>query len=420
MKKLSWLFLTACVCILLISIENIFAASVFDLLVTSEGEKYEESYNEIKDLVDAIDEDYIRQNIPNYTDVSEAFGKVNFRGVSIELGFKKESTELALDIPAIGVKEIFVGSTRDDSVDKLEEWFKNSGGEALTKLMQELVASTPNDPIAGNPNSLMANIVQLDYDAAFTANNSNIRQVSEIETDKTVNNSNLIGIGARFGSYRQGDMDSQHISFPLSYTVRFDNSSNKLRFKLPITMTEVDGAKAYNLGFGIGFGWQLVDNWEITPSVNYAAVASVDLGSVGQIASGSVTSAYKFGIGNCELSIGNMIGYYKTLEFSYDDYSLNPDIANTVIRNGIMLSIPTQNILQRTAIELFINDTRYFGSNLYIDQYNEIGFSFGYTKTERKTVLSKIKNYFRDFRIGVTYLYSDNSKGFSANIGYKF
>lgn len=415
MRKLSLLFNLVCICAALIIPENTFSASVFELTVTSEDAAYHENYSSAEDFVDGINENYIRQRIPNYTDKSYAFGRVNFRGLPLSLSFKEGTTELTLNISSIGVVETFAGTTRDDSVDKLEDWFKSGGGDALTKFMQELAASTPNDPIAGNPNSLMANMVQSDYDSAVTSNVSNLRQT---KTDGS--NANLVGMVARFGSYRQGDMDSRHLSVPLSYTVRFDNSRNKIRFKMPMTMIEVDGAKAYNLGLGIGFGWHPAGNWEITPSVSYAAVGSEDLCSVGQIVSGSITSAFKFGIGNCEASMGNMAGYYRTLKFTYDDYSFDPDISNTVIRNGLMLSVPTEIMLKRTSLELFITDTRYFGSDLYIDQYNEIGFSFGYRKTERKTVLSKIRNYLNDFRIGVTYLYSDDSKGFSTNIGYSF
>ncbi len=417
MKKLNCLFTVMSASALLTLPQNVFSASILDLLVTSEGLTYQESYSSVEDVINGIDEDYIRQQISNYTDQSDVSGTINFRGVSVALSFTKDSTELTLNIPTIGVQEIFIGGTRDDSVDQLEEWFKSEGGDALTDLMQSLAASTANDPIAGNPNSLMANIVQSDYDSAFTSTVSNVKQSAEVKTDATASTSNLMGIGARFGSYQQDDLDSQHLFLPLSYTVLFDNSFNTLKFKMPVAMTNVDGAESYSLGFGIELGLQVTDNWRLTPSVNYGTVASIDLGSVGQIASGSVTSASKIEIGNCELSMGNMVGYYKTLEFSYDEYSFDPEIANTVIRNGLMLSIPTENILNSTSLELFVTDTRYSGSDLYIDSYDEIGFSFGSTKNEGKSIVSKIKNY---LRVGVTYLYSDESKGFSANFGYTF
>lgn len=404
----------------LIFSQSLFAASIFDLTVTSEGSVFQESYNKVADLINGIDEDNIKRQIPNYTDQSSALVAANFRGLPISLTFPQNSTQLTLRIPAIHVQETFTGATRDDSIDKLEDWFKKTGGDALTRLMQELAASTPNDPIAGNPNSLMAHMVHSDYGDGFTDNVSNIGQIAEINTEGSTSNINLVGLGARFGSYRHGDLDSRHMTLPLSYTVQFDGSPNELSLKVPVVATEVDGAKAYNLGLGVGFGWQLSERWRITPAVNYAVVASSDLGSVGQVISGSLTSAYQFKIDNTKLYLGNMLGYYRTLKFSSNDYSFDPDISNTVVRNGMLWAVPTPDIMAKTTLELFLIDTRYFGSDLYIDQYNEVGFSFGFNKTRRNTMRSTIKNYLDDFRVGITYLYSDHSKGFTVNLGYRF
>ncbi|MCI5192650.1 MAG: hypothetical protein D3915_05925 [Candidatus Electrothrix sp. AU1_5] len=203
--------------------QNVFSESIFDILVSSEGFTYQESYSSLEDVMNGIDEDYIRQQIYRYTDQSGVFSRVNLKGIPITLSFLERSTALSLHIPAIGVQETFIGATRDDSVDQLEEWLKSNGEDALTALMQELAAATPNDPIAGNPNSLMGNVVQSDYDSGFTSNVSKIKQSKEVRTDATDDNSNLVGIKARYGSYRQGGMDNKHFSLPLSYTQQFSS-----------------------------------------------------------------------------------------------------------------------------------------------------------------------------------------------------
>ena len=121
-----------------------------------------------------------------------------------------------------------------------------------------------------------------------------------------------------------------------------------------------------------------------------------------------------------------MGGYYRTLEIpfefggSLDAGLLDPNIGNTVFRNGVMVSIPTESLLKNTALELFFADTRYFGSALFIDNYQEIGFAYGFNKTERKTIKDKIRNCLKDFRGGATYLYADESEGYTVNFGYTF
>jgi len=76
--------------------------------------------------------------------------------------------------------------------------------------------------------------------------------------------------------------------------------------------------------------------------------------------------------------------------------------------------------LKNSALELFFADTRYFGSALFIDNYQEIGFAYGFNKTERKTIEDKIKNCLKDLRGGATYLYSNESQGYTVNFGYTF
>ena len=401
-----------------VSVSHVFAASIFELTVTSQGQTYKRDFGSAEELINGLDEDEIRLSIQNYTNVSYAAATLNFRGLPITLTYTANSTKLTLDIPSIGVYETFTGTTRDNSVDLLEDWFQKEGGSALTRLMQELAASTANDPIAGNPKSLMASMASTNYNRGFTSRTSEI-QPREIEAGES--NANLAGLGFEFGYYEQGDLNGQSYQLPLSYTVRSNTDPRRqLTFNLPITVTEIDGARSYSLGIGAGLTWPMNKQWALTPAIDYGLVGSVDLGSVGQILSGSLTSAYVMDIGKYKLNIGNMAGYYKTLKFSYADYSFDPDIQNTILRNGVMLAIPTDKMKKNTILELFVVDTRFFGSDLFIDQYNEFGFSFGFRKVERKTFKEKIRNYLRDLRVGATYLYSNESKGFSVNFGYTF
>ena len=182
----------------------------------------------------------------------------------------------------------------------------------------------------------------------------------------------------------------------------------------------MEGAYSYAVGLGGGLTLPINDRWALTPALDYGFMGSLELGSVGQIIAPSLTSSFILPIRNFKLNIGNMLGYYKSLEISYGDYSVDPGIQNTVLRNGLMLFISTEKFRKNTGIELFITDTRFFGNELHIDQYNEIGFSFGSKKIVRKTVKGMIKNYLRDLRAGVTYTFSSDSSGFSFNFGYTF
>jgi hypothetical protein len=305
--------------------------------------------------------------------------------------------------------------------------FKGQNGDLFTRLFQELAAKTANDPVAGNPNSLEANTVQSSFDNGFTSKVSETQTSAECATAQGASgaaksvNAGLIGLAASYGYMRAGNLASNSYRVPLSYSFRSNTDPNRqLNVRLPVTLVDVEGAQSWGIGAGLSYTWPITCNWFITPGVDYGLVASVDMASVGQMVTGSLTSAYVIDMGKTSLSIGNMVGYGQTLPFTYQDYTFDPDIQNTILRNGVMWMVPTEFMIKNTAVELFVTDTRYFGSDLFIDNYQEFGFSYGFRKTASKTKGSTIKNLLRYLRAGVTYIYSEQSSGVKLNFGYTF
>lgn len=398
-------------------------AGVFDITITanpgdSSEQTYTQNFSAITDVLDELDTDQIESNLSNYSDTSAAEGIINFRGIPIYLSIAQNSTTIVLSIPSIGVNETFTGVNRDKSVDMIEDWLKENGEDAVTRLMKELVAETPTDPIAGNPSSLETRMVNLDYD--YAVNTDSVIEMNAPAAAPGSINANMVSIFARYSNYDLDGVSSREYSLPLAYTIRFNNSKNTLAIRIPISMVDVDGSKAYNFGLGLGFSYFIKDQWSITPSIGYTAVGSVDLGSVAQLISSSLTSSYTWKINKYALTMGNMLGYYKTIPFTYGDYNIDPDIKNTVLRNGFNFEIPTDRVKKDTSVQLFVTDTRYYGSELYVDQYNEVGASFGFAKATQKEKGDKIKNYMRKMRVGFTYMFAEDVSGYSVNFGFSF
>jgi hypothetical protein len=392
-------------------------AGVFDILIASEGQTFTDSFTSIEDVIDNLDTAEIEQNLSLYTDTSAADATINFRGVPIYLTIGANSNTIVLSIPSIGVTEQFDGQDRDDSVDLIEDWLQKNGESAVTKLMQELVAETPTDPVAGNPSSLQSRMVAMDYN--YATNTSEVVEMNATTQGMGIN-ANMISIFARYTNYDLDGVSSSSFSIPLAYTFRFDNSKNSLAIRIPLSVVDVDGSKAANAGLGLGLSYFINNDWNLTTAIGYTAVASIDMASVAQLVSGSVTSAYNFKLGDKTLTLGNMIGHYKTIPFSYDEYDIDPDIKNTVLRNGLNMNIPSDSVAKGTSFEVFFIDTRYFGSELYIDQYNEIGFSYGFSKMKQKGEGDKKYNVMKGMRVGFTYLLADKADGFSVNLGFTF
>ena len=402
-------------------------AGVFDLTIVANPDAatpdvYTDSFSSVEDVIDNLDTDEIQRHITNYDeDVTAANATINFRGVPINLSIAQNSTTIVLSIPSIHVTETFTGTDRDDSVDMMEDWLKDNGEDAVTKLMQELVAETATDPVAGNPTSLQSRMVAADYlygvnsDEAIEMNNSKMGDAGSI-------NANMISVFARYSNYDLDGVSSSSYSMPLAYTIRFDDSKNSMSIRVPISYVDVDGSKAYNFGLGLGLTYYVKDQWSLTPAIGYGAVGSIDLASVAQIISGSLTSSYNFKLGDkYTLTMGNMVGRYQTIPFNYGDYSIDVDIQNTVLRNGLNLNIPSDGLKEGTSFELFVTDTRYFGSELYVETYNEVGISYGFSKVVEKDKGGKMAKLMRKARIGFTYMFAEEGvDGYSVNFGFAF
>ncbi len=139
---------------------------------------------------------------------------------------------------------------------------------------------------------------------------------------------------------------------------------------------EVEGADSYRGNLGLSYKKNILRNWALTPSLGYGIAGSADLASLGQILSGSLTSDLMLYYSNrYQLSMGNMVGYYWTLPTSAGDYSVDYDLQNTIVRNGLLFSMPLETRVwgRDFSVDIYVTDTRFFGDALYSDNYQEVG-----------------------------------------------
>jgi hypothetical protein len=401
-------------------------SDIFTLNVdnTTQGDSYIETSNSLEGIIDKIDLDTINSNI-SYNETNALSANLDFRGLPVTLNFSENSTAVVFSVPSLGITETFMGSNRDDSLDLLVDWFKVNGKETVERIMKKLAEVSPIDPIAGNPNSLMATTVESDFDKGFM---DVARKQKDLKTKKTgartkVSKSNRIVLGP---SYKSLDIDgkrSQSYTLPLGYSfVDSEDSLRSFNVSLPLSYTDVEGATSYGLGLGISYSTPVNSQWVVTPGIKYSMVGSADLGSLAQMGSLSVSSTYSIPLDNNHmLSIGNMIGYYSTLKLYDGDYAYDPGIQNTVFRNALMYSLPTENIAKDSSLDLYVIDTQYTGSKLYLTSYDEFGFSFGYRKLNVNVLSDKSEYaYERELKMGLSYLTSSKANGVKVNFGFVF
>jgi len=394
--------------------QSLSAGTIFSIDVRNDttGDSFHEETSDILDLIDTFDKDSISAQIDNYVDTHQISADLDFRGLPMKLHFAENSTALNLNIASLGINETFNGVDREESLRLLEDWFKTQGN--VEQVMKELARVSPIDPIAGNPNSLMATTVEGDFRNGF-------QKVAS--SQKGVSSKNFLLIAPTYKSLDIDGTHSDNFTLPLAYSFNMsDNPNEMLTLSLPISYVKVEDAKSYSAGLGIAYSLPVTDSWVLTPATKYSLVGSKNLGTLAQMVSGSLTSSYKFDLGNKHaISLGNMVGYYSTVKFYDADYAFDPGIANTVFRNALMYSFPTDSIYKNSSLDMFVIDTRYTGTELYLESYDEIGLSFGLTKNALNITAGEDNyEYDDELKLGISYLTSSKADGFEINFGYSF
>lgn len=380
-------------------------AGVFELSASVANTTTTATYTRAEDVIRALTTAELQRLDPGYSGVEAASLSIDFRGLPLIARYPQaNSAQLQFSVPTLGINVTFQGANRDQSQAQLEDYLKKNIDGILNRLFRELARVSPADPIAGNPNSLMSRLVAGDYSAGVFGFAG--------KKDETASN-NLIGVGAQFGSYKQGGVKSNAWTIPLSYTMRADlDPRRQIGFHLPISVIDMAGSTAYSVAPSVMVRLPVTDHWSLSPAIGVGVTGSPDLGSMGSIASASLTSSYVFSVGTTDITIGNLVGYYQSLKVKTGDYSADPGLKNTVLRNGFAVSRPAAVFGSSGSVEASFVNTQFLGSELYIKSTNELGLSFGTNRSAKSA-----RSY---FRAGANLLHSDKSKGFQVNVGYWF
>ncbi len=396
----------------------------FVVELTTGGQTYKQGFNTIEDGLNGLDRAQLTAMAASYTDVSAA--SITFwlmgdeHGLPIYLSAAAGSPTLTLSIPSIGVNQTFAGATRDASIDLLGDWLETNGASSLEALMREL-AKRPNNILAGGPESVQGTMIQQDFSDGFMHQTSILADRADGQGN---DNENQFHFGMDYFNIDQGGARNQGVTLPLSYAfVSNQDYRERLTLRMPLSMSEVRSAKSYQVGLGVSYSKPINPQWVLTPALNYGMGASLDLGAVAQMVGTSVTSAYTIPLGEGQkLHIGNLLGYYSTLKFSYGDYSYDPDVHNTVLRTGVMYSFPLEvaTWARGSALELFFVDTRLFGTDVHTDAYDEVGVAYGLMRRDQSTEGGSTFSELNNFRVGVSYYFAGGANGVKANFGYTF
>ena len=382
-------------------------ADLFTITLTQGANTATKGFTSVMDIFDAYNDGKLNTILSTYDASDPATGVLDFRGITMVLEYTA-GKKLDFSIASLGIAETFGdGSSQEQAFKAFKDYLKKNQNDLLTRILKESVSKTPYDSVAGNPSSLMSQMT----DMAF----SNPTLIATERAVKSQQSGGFVLLSPSGGQHKvKGpngiERTATTLNLPLGYTFKFQNNW-ALGIDMPLSYIDMDGSKTYAAQLGVSLQIPFYqDKWLITFSGRAGATASEDSLSGGILYMASVTSRFtqKFSQ-DTALTLVNMFGMIKDYTLDVKGYNIKYGLKNNAFKNGLELR---QMLSEKTALTIFGYDTRYTGSDLYIDSYDEIGIRF--TKYFSKD------NFFTGIDLSASYTFGDNYKAYNAGLSFLF
>lgn len=300
-------------------------AKMFELHLKQGSIDETRGFDSVLDVFDHYEDGSLNSIFNNYDKTAAADGWLNFRGVMMNFNFDN-SGNLTFTVPSIGINQPFNGGGQEASFKMFKDWLKNNKDGLLQKILKATVADTPYDMVAGNPNSLMANMADNTFQRGGGGVLGNF--LSYVSPNASTH----------YFKFNGDEKKASVYSLPIGKTFKFDNGS-KLMFDMPVYYTDMDGSASYSTQLGLAYMFPLIKKdgfkWNLTSGVRGGAVYSEDMLSGGLLYSGSITSHMSMPVGAFTYGLTNMVGYIRDFSIEAAGYEVDYDLKNMVYKNGV-------------------------------------------------------------------------------------
>lgn len=380
-------------------------------ITTTVGQAGDET-NSLLDVPDLFDSDNLENLLPGFDPDTDRFSaSVDLRGLPSRITWDPGTTTLRFSL--LGETVTLVATSLDDAIDELEDWFKGEselGSLEVTDLLQGLVAFSPVDPVAGNPNSLQSRMFQSDFEfgmqGPFTSGSDRLKRAP-----------NQFGVGLDYGYAKANSFSVHALDLPLAYRFNFRNPQWSLLFSLPVTATFTQEQWSVMASAAVGAQYRPFDWWALTPMVRFGGVGSIDVGALALLYSVTLTNHMRFEWRGIEFAMGNMGGFSKSVDgITFGDYELSYDLTNPILTNGATISggFPVELFDRSLRWRLFGWNTQVFGDDVYAKSQTEVGLALA--------LAGAVAGEHYDFAsLSLGYVFGNNDyDGVSARLRFRF
>ena len=388
-----------------------FADGMFkgDITVTTGGVSTTKhvSYNSIQEINDVFSNDGLKKLFPTYNNGSiVTTNNLTLRGLPATYNYVGVTPALVLAVPDADINLTFNGATRNESEQKLKDFFKGEGNAdaLISKLLQVFVEKTPFDPIAGNPGSMLGLMIK---NAFATGSGVWGNRGGEARA------ANFFSLTPQYSQYSIEGNKAQELVLPIGYSHYFSNGNSALLFSLPLAVQKDSGSYSYNAGLSMALQQYIMKYWRLTPMLSISGGGSKDLGSLALAYAGFLKSDVMLPWQNWQFGIHNMAGYLKTHPLKIKGYSIEYNLKNWTTENGASAAYFVQSA--PLGIEAKYSHTDILsGSKWYINHYNSIGLNVMY-------IARSLGYQYDAFSTGVEYQFGNKGyQSYQLNMSVRF
>lgn len=328
--------------------------------------------NKARKVSDWFDTSTLEKIDPGYDATQAVAATLDLRGVSSTASYDALAATLRFEVPSAGIDVSFAGATREEAEAAFRSWLEGDYGDALapasatTRLFQALVAESPVDPVAGNPNSLESRMFSADWRLGTGGATPRMGEGGFLPARFRL----VVG-----GGYTRADgFDVYAVDVPIHFQMGLGDRFAVL-LDLPFAFTSTNGAWSAMGSAGLGLRVAPTSWWRITPAVRAGGVGSIDVGALAALYSGSVTSEMRFPLGPLAIGVGNMGGVAKSIDgIELSGHTIEYDLMNPVVRNGLWLegAVGSDGLGAGIGWRVGASDVRFFGDDLYMEDYQEV------------------------------------------------
>lgn len=282
------------------------------------------------------------------------------------------------------------------------------------------VRTSPQNQIAGNPNSLQSQMVTagLDFsgnslsDTAPTTTTSGQPSMGQTEAQW--------GVGAQAGRIEQFGQAGVQLEMRLNRSFRvLRGNRSLLAIDLPVTYQRVGGVNQWRGFLGVSLLVPMSRQWTIEPRVAYGYSTMPALRLNGQLASLSLASRVFFDnlIGRGQVSLGGQVGYSRTFNLRYDGRAVSGKVENWTARAAAAYELPFKSRIggRQVSLRTSYAYTRFFGDRLYAQQMHDATVSVGVRLREES-----VRNRVDTLRVGISGSVAHGYNRIAGFVGVRF